>query len=225
MFGARCTKYQLEPAPAPSVDDHALERQLVRAGEGHGLGAGADDAGAHDLVGGLGGLAGARRAEVLDGLAHGGEHRARALRRPRGRRPHMMASVPFCAPSTPPLTGASRKLHAARRRGIASAQRAVSALTVEQSMTSAPVRETRAPGASMTARTSASAETQITTASSRVARSRRAMAGAAQPSSAASACALSALRFQTACEQPGLDGDFSPWEHPWHRDLQSRRAS
>ena len=79
MFGARCTKYQLEPAPAPSVDDHAVQRQPVRAGEGHGLGAGADDAGAHDLVGGLGGLAAAARAEMLDGLAHGREHRTRRV--------------------------------------------------------------------------------------------------------------------------------------------------
>ena len=87
MFGARCTKYQLEPAPAPSVSHHAIERQAVRAGESHGLGAGADDAGAHDLVGGLGRLAGARRSEMLDGLAHGREHRSRAFERRGVRRP------------------------------------------------------------------------------------------------------------------------------------------
>jgi hypothetical protein len=43
----------------------------VSARERHGFGAGADDSGAHDLVRGLGGLSGARGAEVLDRLAHG----------------------------------------------------------------------------------------------------------------------------------------------------------
>ena len=79
MFGARCTKYQLEPAPAPERRHHAIQRQPVRAGEGHGLGAGANDAGTHDLVGGLGRLAGTCRTEMLDGLAHGGENRSRAF--------------------------------------------------------------------------------------------------------------------------------------------------
>ena len=58
---------------------HAIERQLVRARERHGFGAGADDAGAHDLVGGLGGLAGTRGTEMFDGFAHRGEDRARGF--------------------------------------------------------------------------------------------------------------------------------------------------
>ena len=121
---------------------HAFERQPVRTRERHGFGAGADDAGAHDLVGGLGRLAGTRRTEVLDGLAHGREDRSRALRTPRGSPPVMMASVPFCAPSTPPLTGASTNC-TARAASSCSAQRAVSALTVEQSMTSASCAQAR----------------------------------------------------------------------------------
>ncbi len=60
---------------------HAIERQPVGTREGHGLGAGANDAGAHDLVGGLGRLAGTGRTEVLDGLAHGREDRLRAFER------------------------------------------------------------------------------------------------------------------------------------------------
>ena len=177
---------------------HAIERQLVRAGERHGFGAGADDAGAHDLVGGLGGLAGARGTEMFDGLAHGREDRARAFEsggvtaRHDGERAVLRAFD----------TAADRRVDELRRvrRETASAQRAVSALTVEQSMTSAPWRK---PGArpSTTARTSASAETQITTASSHAAKS-ASVAGDWQPSSAASASALSRLRFQTASSSP-----------------------
>src|SRR5688572_11008789 len=113
----------------------------------------------------------------------------------------MMASVPFCAPSTPPETGASRK---ATRcfRSKSSAQRAVSALTVEQSMTRVPGAS---PGArpSTTARTSPSAETQITTTSRPAANSFR-EAGAGTPSSAPSAVALAPLRFQSAASSCAL---------------------
>ena len=49
----------------------------------------------------------------------------------------MIASVPSRAPSTPPLTGASRNC-APRSRNRCAAERAVSALTVEQSMTIVP---------------------------------------------------------------------------------------
>jgi hypothetical protein len=110
--------------------------------------------------------------------------------------PHMMARVAFCAPSTPPLTGASTN-KAPRAARKLSAQRAVSALTVEQSMTSVPLV---IPGAmpSMTERTSASADTQMTMAESGRANSGSDV-GAVTPSSAASACALSALRFHTEC--------------------------
>ena len=113
----------------------------------------------------------------------------------------MMARVLFFAPSTPPLTGASTKLTPRSPRKVA-AQRAVSALTVEQSTTSAPRAR---PGAmsSITERTSVSAETQITAASIRPANSGR-VAGAATPSSAPSDRALSALRFQTAASSPAL---------------------
>jgi hypothetical protein len=69
MLGARFTKYQ--------VDD-LIERQALRAREGHGLGDGADDPCAHDLVGGLGGLAGADRTEQTQGLAHRREYGSRA---------------------------------------------------------------------------------------------------------------------------------------------------
>ena len=179
---------------------HALERQLVRARERHGLRAGADDAGAHDLVGGLGGLAGARGTEMFDGLAHRREDRACARSNAAGSPPVMMASVPFCAPSTPPLTGASMN---SRRRAArnSSAQRAVSALTVEQSMTSAPLRK---PGRQAfddraDVRIGGDADHDRVDAARR---SRRVIAGAWQPSSAASACALSLLRFQTAASSP-----------------------
>ena len=115
--------------------------------------------------------------------------------------PAMMASVPFCAPSTPPLTGASTNSTPREARN-ASAHRAVSALTVEQSMTSAPRFR---PGArlSIVERTSASADTQITTVSRRAAKSAR-FAGAGQPSSDASDCALAVVRFQTAASMPAL---------------------
>ena len=65
-------------ALAQGVHD-LLERQALRAREGHRLGDGFNDAGAHDLVGCLGGLAAAGRTEVRDGLAHGGKYGLRAL--------------------------------------------------------------------------------------------------------------------------------------------------
>ena len=77
MFGARCTKYQLEPAPLPRVSTSSSSGRPCGLRECHGLGDRLDDAGAHDLIGRLGGLAAADRAEVGDGLAHGRKHRLR----------------------------------------------------------------------------------------------------------------------------------------------------
>ena len=115
--------------------------------------------------------------------------------------PHMMASVPFWAPSTPPLTGQSRN-DAPRAATRAPAVRAVSADTVEQSMTSMPGFR---PGASArtTSRTSVSAETQSTSASQSRAKA-SGVAAAEQPSSRASSLARPALRFQTPCSMPAL---------------------
>ncbi len=50
--------------------DQLRQRQTLRPGECHGLCHRLDDAGAHDLVGGLGGLAGTGRPEVRDRAAH-----------------------------------------------------------------------------------------------------------------------------------------------------------
>ena len=80
MLGARCTKYQLEPAPLPSVSTSLLQRQALRVREGHGLGDRLDDAGAHDLIGCLGGLAAAGRPKMRDRLAERGQNRPRALK-------------------------------------------------------------------------------------------------------------------------------------------------
>ena len=202
MFGARCTKYQLEPAPAPSVDDHAIERQPVRAGEGHGLGAGADDAGAHDLVGGLGRLAGAARTEMLDGLAHRREHRAARVRTPRRSPPAMMASVPFCAPSTPPLTGASRNCTPRAARNCSRPARGVGAdggaVDDERVLRAGPAPGLRRRRARPHRRRRRSRPRRARR------RSRRAMAGDWQPSSAASAAALSRAAIPDGCEQAGL---------------------
>ncbi len=44
--------------------DHAIERQALRPRERHRFGNRLDDAGTHDLVGGLRGLAAAGRAEM-----------------------------------------------------------------------------------------------------------------------------------------------------------------
>ena len=100
-------------------------------------------------------------------------------------------------------TAADRRIDELRRRVArnCSAQRAVSALTVEQSMTSAPWRK---PGArpSTTERTSASAETQMTTASTAAANS-ASDAGDWQPSSAASAARFVAAAIPDGFEQPG----------------------
>ena len=115
--------------------------------------------------------------------------------------PHMIASVPSRAPSTPPLTGQSRNAAPRPARRVA-ASRAVDAATVEQSMTMSPGR---APGmsASTTPSTSASAETQSTIAS-QLAASAAGSAATAQPVSAASASALGLPRFQAPVRRPAL---------------------
>jgi hypothetical protein len=85
--------------------------------------------------------------------------------------PAMMASDALRAPSTPPLTGQSRKPTPKVSRW-ACMSRAVPALTVEQSIT---IMFGLKPESSplTTARTSSSADTQITTASQLPANSAR----------------------------------------------------
>jgi hypothetical protein len=83
----RCAVHEIPArarALAERVDELCSGRPCALR-ECHRLGDGLDDAGAHDLVGRLGGLSGAVRAEVRDGPAHGLEHGAGA--RERGRRP------------------------------------------------------------------------------------------------------------------------------------------
>jgi len=139
----------------------------------------------------------------LEGLAreHGGEVTeykgkrliTRAADEETGEGVPKSMSVAFLAPSTPPLTGQSRKPPPAAATCRA-AVRAVSAATVEQSMTTAPGLSA-GQTASTTASRSPSAETQVTTASQDDASS----AGdpkARQPVSAAKAAAFEAVRFQ-----------------------------
>src|SRR5207302_1814084 len=59
--------------------DELLERQSLRPCESHRLGDRLDDAGAHDLIGGLGGLTRAGGAEVRDGAAERLEEGPREL--------------------------------------------------------------------------------------------------------------------------------------------------
>ncbi len=113
----------------------------------------------------------------------------------------MIASVASRAPSTPPLTGQSRN-STCFVASCSAARRAVSALTVEQSMTSVPGRATVAICATISS-TSASADTHMTIASTSLA-SAATEAACVQPSSAASALALPALRFHSDASCPDL---------------------
>ena len=86
MYGARCTKYQLEPAPSPSVaitcvsgSPSAFAKAMASAT--------ADDAGTQDLIGGLGGLAAPFGPRVPTVLPRRRESGARSSRRPLRRRP------------------------------------------------------------------------------------------------------------------------------------------
>jgi len=88
MFGARCTKVPARARPVAEGLDQAVERQALGLGEGHRLGHRLDDAGAHDLVGGLGGLARAAPPEMRDRAAHGREHRTGAFERLGGTADH-----------------------------------------------------------------------------------------------------------------------------------------
>ena len=116
MKGARLTKYQLEPAPLPNTSITRSRRQAFRVRKRHGFADRLDDAGAHDLIGGLRRLAGAARAHVGDGLAHFFQDRLRAVEYRLHRRRTMMASDAVRAPSTPPLTGTVEKADAQARR-------------------------------------------------------------------------------------------------------------
>src|SRR5688572_14208158 len=200
MFGARCTKYQLDPAPAPRVATTRSSGSWWAPAKAMAS-AQARMIPAHMIW--LVALVawplpqGPKCSIVLPMAASTGRAASKDARSP----PHMMASVPFFAPSTPPLTGASTNL-ALRLASVLSAHFAVSALTVEQSITREPGASPGA-SASTTERTSASAETQITATSTSFANSSRG-AGAATPSSEARAVAFSRLRFQTAVSRPAL---------------------
>ena len=140
---------------------------------------------------------GPNRLRVLPIAASTGRARSKSASSP----PHMMARVPWRAPSTPPLTGQSRNAPPCAAT-IAPAASAVAAETVEQSMTRLPGFS---PGASArtTSRTSVSADTQRTSASQSAARS-AGVAAWVQPSSAARSAASAVLRFQTPCSISAL---------------------
>src|SRR6185436_5283893 len=106
MFGARCTKYQLEPAPAPSVlttrssgrlcaPAKAMASAQARMMPAHMIWLVALVAWPEPL--------GPKCSMVLPMAPSTGRAASKAARSP----PHMIASAPFLAPSTPPLTGAS----------------------------------------------------------------------------------------------------------------------
>ena len=66
-----------EPAasgPRSQQLDQIFQRQTLRFCECHGFGYGLVDTGDHNLVGRLGGLAGAARAHMTDFTAHGLQH-------------------------------------------------------------------------------------------------------------------------------------------------------
>ena len=214
MFGARCTKYQLEPAPLPSVSS-ARRAAALAPREGHGLGAGLDDAGAHDLVGGLGGLAGAaRRRNASMVLPMRCEHRPRALERPRVAADHDGERAVLRAFDA----AADRRIEELRRRASRSscaALRAVSALTVEQSMTRAPGAGRARARRRLRARRHRRRRTITTTSLSAREVSEPGDGGAAEFRWRAPA-ALSGLRFQTALSRPAC-ADCAPCPGPWRR--------
>src|SRR5579871_5038134 len=198
MNGARCTKYHEEPAPLPSVSmtlssgrPSALAKAIASAA--------AWIAPAHRIwfvalvdcpkpVGPM--CVMVRPSFSTTGLARSKTY---------GAPPHMIASVASRAPSTPPLTGQSRKAapEGASRRA---ASRAVVAETVEQSMTVSPGRASPF-SASMTDSTSASADTH-TTITSETRASAAGSVATSQPVSAASAAAFAGVRFQQARSMP-----------------------
>src|SRR6185437_6334943 len=198
MFGARWTKYQLDPAPLPSVSisfssgspcarANAIASETASMMPAHMIWFVALAAWPAPV--------GPKCVTVLPIAASSGRARSKASSLP----PAMIAKVASRAPSVPPLTGQSRK--SAERGAISSAAlRAVSEPTVEQSMTSAPERSLGA-SAPTTCSTSSSAETQITTASTLPASS-ASVSGAWHPNSPASAAAFSWERFQTAPSRP-----------------------
>ncbi len=118
--------------------------------------------------------------------------------------PTMMANVASRAPSTPPLTGQSRK-SAPCGASSSAAFLAVSEPTVEQSITRAPLR-TFGASALTTCSTSSSADTQIATASTAAARSASDSGAWQHPSSLvnslANVVAFARERFQTASRRP-----------------------
>ena len=197
MFGARFTKYQLEPAPLPSVSislssgscsdfANAIASATAWMTPAHMIWLVAFAAWPEPLAPKC---VTARPIACSTGCA-----RSNAAASP----PTMIARVPSRAPSTPPLTGASRNC-ALRSRSLCAALRAVSALTVEQSMTMVLGRSAGAI-ASTTSSTSASAETHITMTSLSAAMS-ASFATAVQPVSWASAWALSGAAIPDCAEQ------------------------
>src|SRR5882762_8867378 len=198
MLGARCTKYQLEPAPLPRVSI-SLSSGNPWACANAMASATASTMPAHMIW--LLALAasplpvGPRCALVRPSACRIGSARSK----PAGVPPARMASVASRAPSTPPLTGQSRNSTPRGARSSA-AGRAVSAPMVEQSSISVP-DFSPAARARATSSTSASADTHDTTTSMPAASCSR-VAGAATPSSDASVRAFSAVRFQTALSIP-----------------------
>jgi hypothetical protein len=118
MLGARCTKYQLEPAPLPSVSTSCVSGKPCGMREGHGFGDRLDDAGAHDLIGRLRGLAAADRSKMRNRLAECGEDRPRALEGLRVSSYHDDESCVACAFDAA-ADGAVKELGAAHHFGRA----------------------------------------------------------------------------------------------------------
>ena len=138
---------------------------------------------------------GPRWTTVLPIASSTGRARSKACGSP----PHMMASVPFFAPSTPPLTGQSRNATPASPSD-ASASRAVPAETVEQSITMAPGRRAGLIR-STSSSTSRSAETHITT-TSHPAASAAGSSKAGAPVMVVSSAARAGVRFQAPESSP-----------------------
>ena len=112
----------------------------------------------------------------------------------------MMASVAFFAPSTPPLTGQSRKPAPMPARRLAAA-RAVSAATVEQSMTMAPAFSVGADRIDDGEQVLVGGDAGDDDVAGR-GELGRASANARQPVSEARAVAFDAVRFQAPASRP-----------------------